>query len=214
MWGFPMQVNLDGFSVTLRALDEGEIADMLPKFNSAVVHRWTMGLYSQTIDSEKEWYQKVSKDRDACSWTIVPDGAHKPIGITGLHHLNHTSMRGSSGIIIWDRDWWGKGVATRAHLARTLWAADRENLCMIHTSARVENPASRRALEKVGYSLWGVEPRSQYREGRWLDTVQMVWFNPERVAIVYPEGTPEEFRPGIERAEKALTLARQVVTFL
>ena len=214
MWGFPMQVTLKDLVIYLRPMLKTELAGMLPKFNRASIHRWTMGQYAQSMASEEAWFDRVSNDTGSRHWAISVDMDSPPIGITGLHDISNVNMSASSGIIIWDEDMWGKGVATRAHLARTLVAANNLNLCTIKSSARVANGASRSALERVGYTTWGIEPRSHFREGGWLDTAQLVWFNPERVQLLYPQGIPDEFQKGIQRAKEALTLAHDVVAYL
>lgn len=209
-----MYCKIGDFGVTLRPLFDSEIEGMLPLFNSAVVHEWTTGRYSQTVKTEREWFDKVSSDKNGCQWAIVPDGSDVPVGITGIHEMSRHDLSGISGIIIWDRAWWGKGVAKRAHLARTLWAADREHVVSISSHVVCPNQASKRALESVGYVVWGVEPARFYKNGRYWDCYNLKWFHPKRVSEIYPKGIPDQFREGVKKAEAALKLAREVVAYL
>ena len=136
-----------------------------------------------------------------------------PIGVTALHKIDNHINSCVSGIIIWDSAWWGKGIASAAHLGRTLFAADYLNRFTIKSQARVENTASCKALERVGYSLYCTVPLSARRAGRWLDTNQYIWINPDMLPILFPAGVPDQYSPGIERAREALFTARQAVEF-
>lgn len=143
---------------------------------------------------------------------IVPEGSPVPVGVTSLHKIDVFGSC-SSGIVIWDQNWWGKGVASLAHLGRTLFAADYLNRLTITSSIRTVNTASFKAAVKNGYIITGVQPRSAFRQGRYLDTYNLTWLNPERIDILYPEGLPAEYREGVERARAALNKARAAVSW-
>jgi RimJ/RimL family protein N-acetyltransferase len=213
MYGINMRVATEKVSLLLRPATKDDLPELVKHFSSMQVHMYTMGRFAQTLENEHEWYEKVRKNDDECIWLIQPVDYNLPIGVTCLHHINGWDGSCSSGIIIWDPSWWGRGVASAAHLGRTLFAADYLNKYSIRSSVRVDNTASRRALERVGYTVWGTEPVDDYRAGRWIDTYQLKWFHPDKDQFYYPDGLPEKFVPGIERAKIALTKARQVVTF-
>lgn len=212
MFGIQMKIRLDGFFVDLRPLFKADLPNLVTHFNSMKIHMYTSGLYAQTLENEEEWYNKTRSEKDSCVWGIQPQGSEKVVGITSLHGID---MFGSatSGIIIWDTKWWGKGVAKRAHLGRTLFAADYLDRLTIKSSVRSENNGSRRALLGVGYNVTGLEPRTSFRAGKFIDTLNLVWINPERVNILFPEGLPEIYKDGVEKAKIAISTARRVVEF-
>jgi|SRR5688572_22345190 len=212
MFGMNVRSEYKGFGVTLRPFSKADLPVLVEHFNSMKVHMYTMGLFANTLENEEDWYEKVGKDLTSCSWAIVPDESKVPVGITGLRDID---IYGScvSGIVIWDPTWWGKGVATRSHLARTLFAADYLNRNTIKSSARVVNKGSVNALLRLGYYKIGVEPRTAYRAGKYLDTQMFCWINPERVNVLFPEGLPKEYKDCVKKARVALDKARKVVTF-
>ncbi len=211
MFGVNMRVNFDGFGVNLRPLAKPDIAVLTAHFSSMKVHMYTQGLYAQPYENEVEWYDKNRTDPASCLWGIVPDGSKKVVGITALHEINSFGSA-TSGIIIWDTKWWGKGVATRAHLARTLFAADYLNRTTIRSSARTKNNGSVKALLRIGYNFLGTEPRTYYRAGEYIDTQLFCWLNPERINILFPKGLPDEYKVGVNKARIALNKARKVVS--
>lgn len=212
MFGMKMRVSYEGFSVNLRPFRREDLPVLVEHFDSMRIHMYTMGLFAQTQESEEEWYERSRKDPNSCLWAIVPEGQQTAVGTTGLHNID---LWGSavSGIIIWDTSWWGKGVATRAHLARTLFAADYLQRLTIKSAARISNKASNKALMRVGYNKTGVEPSTFCRGGKYLDTQLYCWLHPERIDVLRPNGLPRRYKKGVQRAQVALAKARSVVSF-
>ncbi len=213
MYGLTMQVNHKGLNVTLRAFREEDISELVKYFSSMKIHMYTKGLFAQTLKNELEWDDKNRKDPDGCVWAIQPEESDVAIGVTSLHHINDRENSCSSGTIIWRQDWWGKGVASAAHLGRTLFAADYLNRYTIRSSVRIANQASHRALLRVGYTVWGTEPVCILRAGKWLETHHLVWLHPERIGVLFPDGLPEMYAGGVAKAAIALETARREVTF-
>jgi ribosomal-protein-alanine N-acetyltransferase len=211
MFGINMRVKTEKAAVNLRPACKEDMKELVRHFSSMRIHMYTMGMFARTIEDEEAWYEHVRESKDGCEWLIQPDGYDKPIGVTGLHGINSRENSCTSGIIIWDPSWWGKGVASAAHLGRTLFAADYLNRLVIRSCVRVENNASRKALERVGYTVWGQEPVDDYRAGKWLDTDHLIWFHPEKYQFFYPNGLPEMYVAGVERAKVALEKARKCV---
>ncbi len=214
MFGINMLVKTERINVYLRPGTKEDLPELVKHFSSMRIHLYTQGLFGQTIENEQEWYEKTRKADESCVWLIQPVDSKVSIGVTSLHKINSWDGSCTSGIIIWDPSWWGKGIASAAHLARTLFAADYLNKYSICSSVREDNEASRRALEKVGYTVWGTEPVDAYRTGKWLNTHQLKWFHPEKYQYYFPEGLPEKYTTGVERAKIALATARKVVEFI
>ena len=213
MFGPFLRVSHEGITVVLSPFSRDDMPVAAKGLSSLEVTMYTNQLFGQTLESEQQWYDKQNSSSDSVIWRISLEGEDTPIGTTGLHGITHPAHTCTSGIIIWDRSKWGKGVASRAHLARTLFAADFLDRYTIRSSVRTDNLASLRALEKVGYTRTGMDPKSGFRAGKFLDTHILSWFNPARVHLLYPEGVPEEYQVGLRRAEAALALGREVVTY-
>lgn len=209
-----MHVSHKEIDVNLRPFVKSDLPELVNHFSSMKIHLNTQGLFGQTLENEEEWYDKVRKNDDECVWGIQPADSEVLVGVTGLHHINSRANSCTSGIIIWDTNWWGKGVASASHLARTMFAVDYLNRFTIQSEVRVQNEASRKALERIGYTVWGTEPLSVFKGGVWLDTYHLIWLNPEKICVLYPDKLPEQFVDGVERAKTALEFARKEVSFL
>lgn len=213
MYGIRMTVRHNGLTINLRPFSKEDVPVLAKHFSSMKTHMFTMGIFGQPLENELEWYEKNRKDPDGCSWAIQPEGNDEPIGVTSLHDINNRENSCTSGIIIWRQDWWGKGVASTAHLGRTLFAVDYLNRYTLRSSVRIANQASYRALLRVGYLVWGTEPVCILRAGKWLETHHLIWLHPERIGVLFPDGLPEMYAEGLSRATSALESARREVSF-
>lgn len=214
MFGPKLRIVYDGLGVSLVPGKLEWAAYYAEMMSSLKVNMWTNGMYGLTEVNEREWLERQSADKFGVSWAIMPDGCELPVGNTGLHGVDAITRTCSSGIIIFDPAWWGKGVASRAHLIRTWFAADMLNRLTIQSTVRCENDASRKALERVGYTATGTIPRNCYRNGVYVDTYTLAWINPSGVTILYPDGLPEMYREGVGKAEIALNKAHQFIQVL
>jgi ribosomal-protein-alanine N-acetyltransferase len=123
-----------------------------------------------TRGMEEEWIQRVQKRDTEFVWAIHDDrGRH--IGFTGLHRIDWRNRRASSGIVIGEKDAWGRGYATDAMLVRTRFAFETLNLHRVESEAFDDNEASQRALERAGYRREGLLRKRFWGEGRWHDTI-------------------------------------------
>ncbi len=211
MYGLTLDVKHGELKIRLRKPEKEDLPELVKFFSSASIHLFTNGLFAQTIENELEWYEKNRKDPDTCLWLIQPEGSEVPIGVTGLHGLSNMGGTCTSGIIIWDKNWWKKGIATAAHEARNWFACNWLNRFTIRSCVRVENVASFRALQTAGYSVWGEEPVDDFRDGRWLATYHMIYFRPSTIHYMFPDGIPEKYLPGHERAIRQMALAEKEV---
>jgi len=214
MYGPYLTINHRDLSITLRPFSRDDISCLVKGFSSMSVQMYTNGLFAQVLENEQEWYDKTRKSTDVVSWAIVPSRSKIPIGVTALHNIQSFDGGCTSGIIIWNKKWWGKGVASCAHLGRTLYAADFLNRSIIRSTVRTENPGSFKALQRVGYTIWGTEPKTTWRNGRWFDTHHLIWFHPDRISQLFPEGLPQIYETGVNQAKISLDLAQTVVTIV
>ena len=214
MFGHAMHVELDGVGVTLRPPQKSEIAKFSELYSSMLVQRYTTASHAVTPEGEIEWWEKTSKDPGTFLWAIVPDGSNEPVGNTGLHGIHPLWGSCTSGIVIVDKNYWGKGIAYRCHLARTWYAVNTLNRTTIQSSVRTKNVASLKALLKVGYQVTGTLHRDVFREGKYIDTYVLSWVNPYRTDLLYPEGVPDDMKESLEKAKSALELANQAVSFI
>jgi RimJ/RimL family protein N-acetyltransferase len=67
-----------------------------------------------TAESEEEWYDSVSAGQRAPHFTIYERSTLRPIGNIGMMRINQKHRAGEMGILIGEKDCWGKGYGTEA----------------------------------------------------------------------------------------------------
>ena len=72
----------------------------------------------------------------------------------------------TSGSVIFRPEYWGKGIASAAHKARTWYAFTQLGLHRIKSAVIQANGGSRKALERSGYTLVYTERNEQYSDGQ------------------------------------------------
>lgn len=208
MFGNPLYIVLDGFGVTLRPPKSKEEARAFAVgFSSLEVLWWVSATFATTPEKEEDWYTRTSDSIDTVTWVIVPDGVSTPVGVTSLSRMDLLHRSCISGIVITDRYWWKRGVGYRAHLIRTWYASQVLNMATIQSFVRDANPASYKALEKVGYAFGGLQLRNCFRDGKYYDTRTYSWLNPNHISALYPDGVPAKYQKSVRKAKEALETA-------
>jgi RimJ/RimL family protein N-acetyltransferase len=138
----------------------------------------TLGLirdqvYPQTDQSEEAWFDAVSTDQDAASFTIYERETGKPVGNLGLIGIRRPDRSAELGIAIGDRSAHGKGYGTEATILALDYGFTLLGLHRIWLECVEFNHAALRVYERVGFTEVG-RPREAWQfGGRRYDTVLM-----------------------------------------
>lgn len=131
--------------------------------------------HALTLEDEREWFDKCRTDPSSIVWGIEhrrdEDGDWRFVGVSSLHkHENPGNMleagTATSGICIFDEDYWGLGLASAAHKARTWHAFKQLGLIRIASEVFAPNEGSSRAIESVGYYQTGIERNKRMHAGK------------------------------------------------
>jgi RimJ/RimL family protein N-acetyltransferase len=99
-------------------------------------------------------------------WAIVEQsGRH--VGFIGLHAIDWRHRSAIGGIVIGEREVWGRGIATEAVGLRSRFAF--EQIPLHRIEGMTWNPAMRKVYEKCGYRHEGVARKKRWRNGGWQD---------------------------------------------
>jgi RimJ/RimL family protein N-acetyltransferase len=148
-----------------------------PGMQQASVSRYLVHHAAYTKEDEEEWFDKTRADKSSLVWGIwvIEKGGRKLIGNTALAEIRWTHVhQATSGSLIFRQEYWGKGIASAAHKARTWYAFQHMGLHRIKSAVMRGNVGSYKALAKSGYSLVYVERNEQFIDGklRHLDNLE------------------------------------------
>ena len=104
----------------------------------------------------------------------------KHVGNIKLGSLSKYYLRADIGLLLGERDCWGKGIATVAIQLVTEWAFQKLKLKRVEAGCYSDNIGSRRAFEKSGFTVEAVlKNRFRLDSGEWQDQVFMAKENSE-----------------------------------
>jgi RimJ/RimL family protein N-acetyltransferase len=133
------------------------------------VTRYLVVRHPPSLKHEEEWLEERATNPDSVFWSIAraTDGAL--IGSLGLDKIVWRHRHADLGYLIGERDQWGKGFATEAVRLATGYAFTELGLEKVMAGVVAPNEASRRALERNGYTRCALFRSDRYVEGRWHD---------------------------------------------
>jgi ribosomal-protein-serine acetyltransferase len=109
--------------------------------------------------------------RNAYEWIALAAAGDRVVGIASIHRIDWS--RRSAGLGYWiRRSEWGRGYATEMARAVVEDAIGRMHLHRIEAHVALDNRASQRVPEKLGFLREGIAREVEFVNGRWLDHVQ------------------------------------------
>jgi RimJ/RimL family protein N-acetyltransferase len=126
--------------------------------------------YPITESSENDWLSKAATDPDNINWLVYIEG--QLIGSISLMKVDRANANAELGIVIGDKNFWGRGIAPAIEAAVTAYALENiipGGLNKVETRAYTDNERSIHALEKAGFKTIGKKREQVWKNGRWHD---------------------------------------------
>jgi RimJ/RimL family protein N-acetyltransferase len=153
--------------------------ELLPHY-----HRWitdpdvartlAIGVRPMTFDDEVRWYEALASQPREVYFTVYERATARPIGVTALHDVDHAQRTAEFGLIIGEKDAWGKGYATETARMMLDYAFHALNLHNIMLTVYGNNPGALIAYERAGFRRAGVR-----RQARWIgdQAIDVIWMD-------------------------------------
>lgn len=185
MLGQPMRVKVSqSLTVDLAPFTKDDVQSLI-KDGGIQLHsvtRYTNTRQAFTIEDEQDWYDSVRSRKNGINWGIWITEKDEPrlIGSSSLHGIEEFPFRqATTGSSIVDKAYWGKGIASAIHKARTWYAFTQLDFAKLNSEVVQANIGSRKALEKSGYFHSHVLRNAHFVDGEYhhLDVIECL--NPE-----------------------------------
>lgn len=153
--------------IRLRAIEREDIPTFVRWFNDPDVRRFLLAFEPMSKAKEERWFEaRLDKEGDYLFGieAQVADGWHL-IGNVGLHRVDWVNSHCIFGIVIGEREYWGKGYGTRATRAALRFAFHTLNLHRVELEVFDFNGRAIRAYEKAGFRLEGTRREAMYQDG-------------------------------------------------
>ena len=161
----PGPVFRNGERVELRTVEEEDVEFPQQTVNDPRVRRNVFLTDPMNRQQEREWVDALGQD-GGYHFLVCDDGM--PVGIAGLDDPVETWGRAETGYVI-QPQYWDSGYATDALRELCCYAFEERRYNKVVARAYETNPASRRVLEKVGFTEEGVFRAEAFVDGEFVD---------------------------------------------
>jgi len=173
---------LKGKNVNLRLLDEDDVPTITRWTNDSEVTQFIRLVYPMTLEQELEYVRSMTGKTDRIILAIeTKEGVY--IGNMGLHKIDLISRIASTGAIIGEKEYWGKGYGSEAKMLLLNYAFNTLNLRKIASSAISFNERSVNYQKKTGAVVEGTRKNQFYKNGQYWDEVLLSIFKEDWIPL-------------------------------
>lgn len=169
------KVFMRGAKVYLRPLERSDLNDTYLGWlnNSEVTRYLEAGTFPTTMQDLEKFYQGVTGSRSDVILAIIDGKSHRHIGNAKLGPINWVHRRATFGIMIGEKEFWGKGVGEEVTRLMVEYGFLRLNLNRIGLGVFAEHEAAIRCYEAVGFQTEGRCREDMFSQGSYKDRLWM-----------------------------------------
>jgi diamine N-acetyltransferase len=138
-----------------------------------VTQTLALGMHPRTREAEETWYANISMSDKDIVFTIYELLTLRPIGATGLHAIDYAHGTAEFGIVIGEKDCWGKGYGTEAAALMLDYGFTGLGLHNIWLSVFAHNKGGIVAYKRAGFREIGRRREARKIGGRFVDIIYM-----------------------------------------
>jgi len=131
------------------------------------------GRFPNTREAMEEYYNNTVLSNNNAVFAIVDKKTDEHIGNIKLGPINWITRIASLGIMIGDKESWGKGYGTEAIRLVLDYAFNRLNLHKVTAGIAAMHQASIKAFEKAGFTIEGHAKSQFYLDGEYSDSLYL-----------------------------------------
>lgn len=133
--------------------------------------------FPMTNWEEESWIKsQKSNDNGQYNFAIEDIETGKYIGGCGIQNVNWLSRVALVGIMIGDKDYWGKGYGTDAMKTLVTFIFNNMNINKIRLSTFSFNERAIKSYKKCGFTVEGVLKNEIFKDGKYYDEIIMSIF--------------------------------------
>ncbi|NQS89568.1 GNAT family N-acetyltransferase [Patescibacteria group bacterium] len=168
-----MQNIINGERIYLRELNQEDISpEYCNWLNDPMVNKF-LETKKTTIEELKQ-YVKEKKENSNCLFLgIFLKENNKHIGNIKLEPIDFNNKRATIGILIGNKDYWGKGIAAEATKLLVNYAFNSLDLKEVNLGVISENKAAIKVYKKVGFKIDRIEKKSTMYGNKYYDGIIM-----------------------------------------
>ncbi len=171
-------VFLRGAKTVLRPIEISDVPLLTKWINDPDVRMYLQTNKPMSEIAERKWVESLADGKGGIT-LLITTYTGVPIGVMGLHDINHIDGTATTGAMIGEKRYWGKGYGSDAKRALLAYAFETLNLRKICSRVYAFNTRSIAYSRKCGYVDDGVQHKHVFRNGEYHDVVQLAIFKDE-----------------------------------
>lgn len=157
----------------LRPLDIDDKPSLLKWNRDDEVRYLTGAVFPASSIEHGKWFEAKSLSSHDKMWMIVESENDSPIGAIGLKNLDFINRNAELYIYIGEKEYWGKGIGSKATDEIIEFASNSLNLHKVYLQVFGYNQRAINMYEKNGFIKEGQLIESIFRNGKYYDKIIM-----------------------------------------
>ena len=141
------------------------------------------GIFYNSEEDQIKYLNKMIDSRNDVIFAVICAESDLHIGSVGLHNIDWIHRSARLGIMIGNKDYWGKGYGKIAWNMITEYGLFVLNLHRIYADIMVENIASIKSAEASGFKKEGVIRDKYFKNGRYHTAIMMSVLKDEFIGV-------------------------------
>jgi diamine N-acetyltransferase len=165
-----------GESIRLRAPERSDIPLFVAWLNDPEVRQGLLLHLPLSLAVEEHWFENMlalPQYEHPLTIEVQQEDQWRAIGNCGYHNIDWRCNSAEVGIFIGDKSCWNKGYGTNAMRLLLHFGFKTLNLNRIALDVYETNPRAVRSYEKAGFVHEGRKRQGMYKDGRYIDILQM-----------------------------------------
>ncbi len=180
--GIAAPVFLFGKMVRLRPFAKLDVSTLTRWINDPAVREFVLATFPKTEKQEEEWFNALgSDDKNIILGIETIDGVL--IGSMGIHRINWIDRICTTGAMIGEKDYWGKGYGTDAKMILLDYIFHTLNLHKVCSAVIAYNKRSLHYSLHCGYTIEGTRKAHIFKKGRYWDLIELGLFKKDWLLI-------------------------------
>jgi ribosomal-protein-alanine N-acetyltransferase len=169
---------LCGENIYLREVRPSDVTESYYRWlnDPAITQFLECRFHPNSIDNLIEYVKSRQTDPNNIFLAIIIKENHRHIGNIKLEPIHWVHRYAEVGIMIGEKDCWGKGYATEAISLVTKFAFDTLNLHKLTAGSYDVNTGSLKAFQTAGYHIECIRKSQLFYQGAYVDSILLTKF--------------------------------------
>ncbi len=175
-------VFLEGKKVILRPFTKNDIPTLTRWINDPEVRQFLIATFPTSEEKEEEWIKSLgSDDKNIVLAIETKEGVL--IGSMGIHRISWKDGVCTTGALLGEKDYWGKGYGTDAKMALLDYIFNTLNLRKVCSDVYTFNKRSLQYSLHCGYKIEGTRKKHIFKKGKYWDLIELGLFKEDWLPI-------------------------------